>query len=91
MKIFLFFSLIFFSENLFSQNNKSGIDTVVNYFANDSVIISTKKNKMILFESSELILKDIKLNAKEISIDFDSSVVVAKSKDKNDKAKLERT
>ena len=56
---------------------KSDIDDVINYSANDSVVFDLKENKMFLFDQSELIYKDLKLNAGIIVVDRETEFLEA--------------
>ena len=56
---------------------KSDIDDVIDYSANDSVVFDLKENKMFLFDQSELIYKDLKLNAGIIVVDRETEFLEA--------------
>ncbi len=60
-----------------TTKQKSGVDTVINYSAQDSVIYSIHSRTMHLFKKSELKYQAIKLQSELVDIDWDSSILTA--------------
>lgn len=59
------------------QTKRSGLDSTVTYSSRDSTVFSLKKRTMLLKGDAEISLKQQKLNAESIEIDFNGSIVKA--------------
>jgi len=58
----------------------SGIDTVITYSAKDSIIYSVSKRVMSLHGKGSMKYQDLKLDAENIDVDWDSTVLTAYGK-----------
>ncbi len=66
--------------------SKEEIDSVVTYSATDSVVYSIDSRQMTLYKKGEMSYKDFKLNAGQVNIDWDTSLLTAQGrKDSADK------
>ncbi len=78
-------SLTIISDSI-ANRPKSDLDTVVTYYAKDSVVFSLSKKTMRLRGQSKAIFKEQKLEAEILIFDFNSSTMTAmSSKDSNGK------
>ncbi len=67
-------------------STKDEIDSVVTYSASDSVVYSIDNRRMMLYKKSVMSYKDFKLNAGEVEINWDTSILTAQGrKDSADK------
>lgn len=68
------------------ETTRSGIDTIVFYRATDSIIFDVEKKIMILRGSSSIEMRNQKLKAETIELDFDKSTLKAEgTRDSNNK------
>ena len=69
-----------------TSTTKEEIDSVVTYSAADSVVYSIGDRQMMLYKKGEMNYKDFKLNAGQIDINWDTSILTAQGrKDSADK------
>jgi lipopolysaccharide assembly outer membrane protein LptD (OstA) len=68
------------SDTTLIQKKRSGLDSTVTYSSRDSTVFSLKKRTMLLKGDAEISLKQQKLNAESIEIDFNGSVVKAEGR-----------
>ncbi len=69
-----------------TSGTKAEIDSVVTYSATDSVVYSIDNRQMMLYKKGEMSYKDFKLNAGQININWDTSILTAQGrKDSADK------
>ncbi len=69
-----------------TTTSKAEIDSVVTYSATDSVVYSIANREMMLYKKANMNYKDFKLNAGEIAINWDTSILTAQGrKDSSDK------
>jgi lipopolysaccharide assembly outer membrane protein LptD (OstA) len=61
-----------------STKQKNGVDTVINYSAQDSVVYAIHSRTMHLFKKSELKYQSIKMQAELVDIDWNSSILTAR-------------
>ena len=60
-----------------SKQKVSDIDAVIEYNSQDSVIFDIKSKKVHLYNNSELVYKDLKLNSGKITIDQETQILYA--------------
>ncbi len=71
---------------LLTESKRSGIDTIVFYRATDSIIFDIEQKIMILRGSSSIEMKNQKLSAELIELDFERSILKAEGiRDSNNK------
>lgn len=63
-----------------TTTSKAEIDSVVTYSATDSVVYSITDREMMLYKKADMNYKDFKLNAGEIAINWDTSVLTAQGR-----------
>ena len=63
-----------------SSSSKAEVDSIVTYNANDSIVYSIENRQATLYRKGEVKYKDFKLNAGEINIDWDTSVLKAQGR-----------
>ncbi|HEY9165630.1 MAG TPA: putative LPS assembly protein LptD [Candidatus Kryptonia bacterium] len=69
-----------------TTTSKNDIDSLVTYSAMDSVVYSISTRQMILYKKGDMKYKDFKLDAGEININWDTSILTAEGiKDTSDK------
>jgi len=59
------------------QKNENDIDTLVTYSANDSISFSLETNEMQMYKKGNVKYRQMDLNAHHISMQWDSSIVIA--------------
>ena len=69
-----------------TTSSKAAIDSVVTYSAADSIVYSISNREMMLYDKADMKYKDFKLNAGQIAINWDTSILTAQGrKDSADK------
>jgi len=74
------------AQKTVEDTTKAQIDSVVTYSATDSVVYSIDNRQMLLYKNGDMKYKDFKLNAGQIDINWDTSILTAQGrKDSADK------
>jgi lipopolysaccharide assembly outer membrane protein LptD (OstA) len=59
------------------RSTSAGVDTVVNYFAKDSIIYSLRTRYMNLYGKSEMLYQTVGLKAERVNVNWDNATLIA--------------